>query len=265
MINIKRKSKVLVICLVLTILSNLFIFNVKAIEFNPSIEGNDEIYKEYTAKLLNLQINTIMPLNEIDSEFGGFDDYNTEQSELTLEGLIKVNKIVDDNIVYLDELPEVSLVDENNNIVAKTDIFCNSDITSEPSDLYYITLYDLNIENDKTYKLNIKINDNSTTISKYITYSDELFISQGPDSTMSIESKNNIANISFNVVHKQLLGDMDNNGSITANDASIILDKYKNGNITKEDIEIGDMDGNGSLTANDASILLDMFKNNSEI
>ena len=56
-------------------------------------------------------------------------------------------------------------------------------------------------------------------------------------------------------------GDMDRNGVITANDASIILDLYKNGNATPEDILIGDMDNSGTLTANDASMILDMYKN----
>ena len=54
---------------------------------------------------------------------------------------------------------------------------------------------------------------------------------------------------------------MDKNGVITANDASIILDLYKNGNPSKEEIAIGDMDGSGTLTANDASMILDMYKN----
>ena len=56
-------------------------------------------------------------------------------------------------------------------------------------------------------------------------------------------------------------GDMDGNGVITANDAAIILDIYKNGNATKDDILTGDMDGNGTLTANDAAMILDMYKN----
>ena len=60
---------------------------------------------------------------------------------------------------------------------------------------------------------------------------------------------------------KKLKGDMDRNGVITANDASMILDIYKNGNASTEDIEIGDMDGSGTLTANDASMILDMYKN----
>ena len=56
-------------------------------------------------------------------------------------------------------------------------------------------------------------------------------------------------------------GDLDRNGVITANDASIVLDLYKNGNATKEDILIGDMDNSGTLTANDASMILDIYKN----
>ena len=60
---------------------------------------------------------------------------------------------------------------------------------------------------------------------------------------------------------KYLKGDLDRNGVITANDASVALDLYKNGNATVEDILIGDMDDSGTITANDASMILDMYKN----
>lgn len=56
-------------------------------------------------------------------------------------------------------------------------------------------------------------------------------------------------------------GDMDGNGVITANDASMILDLYKNGDATKQQIYVGDMDNSGTLTANDASMILDLYKN----
>ena len=57
-----------------------------------------------------------------------------------------------------------------------------------------------------------------------------------------------------------ILGDVDNNGVIDANDASMILELYKNGNITNNQILVGDLDGNNVIDANDASLILELFK-----
>lgn len=59
-----------------------------------------------------------------------------------------------------------------------------------------------------------------------------------------------------------LKGDVDNNGSIDANDASIILELYKSGQATAEQIKYADMDSNGILDANDASLILELYKVN---
>lgn len=57
-----------------------------------------------------------------------------------------------------------------------------------------------------------------------------------------------------------LKGDMNGDGKINAQDASIVLDKYKYDNATQEDIKIGDMDNNGKLNATDASQIIDIYK-----
>ena len=57
-----------------------------------------------------------------------------------------------------------------------------------------------------------------------------------------------------------MLGDVDDNGVIDANDASMILELYKNGNITNNQILVGDLDGNSVIDANDASLILELFK-----
>jgi uncharacterized protein YjdB len=57
-----------------------------------------------------------------------------------------------------------------------------------------------------------------------------------------------------------ILGDVDDNGVIDANDASMILELYKNGNITNNQILVGDLDGNNVIDANDASLILELFK-----
>lgn len=56
-------------------------------------------------------------------------------------------------------------------------------------------------------------------------------------------------------------GDLNLDGKINSQDASMILDKYKYENATAEDIKIGDMNNDGKLNATDASQILDIYKN----
>lgn len=57
-----------------------------------------------------------------------------------------------------------------------------------------------------------------------------------------------------------MLGDVDDNGVVDANDASMILELYKNGNITNNEVLVGDLDSNDIIDANDASLILELFK-----
>ena len=57
-----------------------------------------------------------------------------------------------------------------------------------------------------------------------------------------------------------LKGDLDKNGVVDANDASVALELYKAQNATAEDIAIGDMDENNLIDANDASLILEYYK-----
>ena len=58
------------------------------------------------------------------------------------------------------------------------------------------------------------------------------------------------------------IGDLDGNGVVDANDASLVLERYKNESATKREIQIADIDRNGLLDANDASLILEIFKTN---
>ena len=55
-------------------------------------------------------------------------------------------------------------------------------------------------------------------------------------------------------------GDLDRNGVVDANDASVALELYKAQNATAEDVAIGDMDNNNLIDANDASLILEYYK-----
>ena len=57
-----------------------------------------------------------------------------------------------------------------------------------------------------------------------------------------------------------LKGDLDRNGVVDANDASVALELFKGQNADSMDIKIGDMDENGLIDANDASLILEYYK-----
>ena len=57
-----------------------------------------------------------------------------------------------------------------------------------------------------------------------------------------------------------LKGDLDFNGVIDANDASLLLEIYKSENWSSADLPIADMDNNNVIDANDASLILEYYK-----
>lgn len=61
-----------------------------------------------------------------------------------------------------------------------------------------------------------------------------------------------------------LLGDLDNNGVVDANDASVALELFKRteGEFEVEDLIRGDLDDNDIIDANDASLILELYKTN---
>ena len=194
----EKIKKIFSIALLSIMLLNMSCIN--AVEFNPGGTGkDDETYKEYTATLVDLQINSVMALN--------LDELNDTNSDaLSLVGSVKINKKIDeDNIEYLNEMPQISLVDENNNTISIAEVIPQSEYSMTQSDLYYINLYDLDVHEGQTYRLVAKITDNdNNVITKDITYSDSLIFSQGTSYNMSYESVNNILNISFSKVNSSI-------------------------------------------------------------
>lgn len=59
-----------------------------------------------------------------------------------------------------------------------------------------------------------------------------------------------------------LKGDIDRNGVVDANDASLALEKYKINEWSQDDLKYGDMDENNLIDANDASLILEVYKTN---
>ena len=96
-------------------------------------------------------------------------------------------------------------------------------------------------------KVYVSVALSSTNLAKRYTLQNTDLISSGNiiDTTISV-----------------LKGDLDKNGVVDANDASIALEIYKSQNATAEDILIGDMDDNNLIDANDASLILEVYKTN---
>ena len=194
---IKRKLSLIVITLMIM---NIILPSVSAIEFNPGGNKDDEEYKEYNAYLEQIQISTVMGLNMGYDEFGEQVD-NTENDSLIVEGTVRINKkLENEEVELLNDIPCIDLIDGDNNIISSAEVVCESEYTSNPSDLYYITFYDLSIESDKVYKLKTTFKDNNENeITKLITYSGKLVLSEGKNVNLKYMSNNNILNIVFNI------------------------------------------------------------------
>ncbi|MBO5476942.1 MAG: dockerin type I repeat-containing protein [Clostridia bacterium] len=245
---LKQKRKIISL-LVMTIIVNILFNSIIAVGFDPSGgDGDDETNKEYTAKLLDLQFNTIMPLSPL-----SLDDEFSSDSMPMLLGAVQINHVTEQGTEILETDPKIELVNTNGTIVATTEVY------SVGTDTYYIDIYDLNVNNDEQYKLLASFTDNyGNEIEKYVTYDGSLFISEYTEGTMSYKALNNIAVISFNLGNKTTLkGDMNKNGIVESDDAVIVSQIIsKKIELTDEHLQIGDMDNDGKLTTIDAIKIL---------
>ena len=64
------------------------------------------------------------------------------------------------------------------------------------------------------------------------------------------------------LVEKYQKGDVNRDGAINSIDSSLIIDKYKNNKVYKDDLNRADMNGDNALNSTDASMIIDMYKNN---
>ena len=258
---LKQKKKYMSVVLVTFLVASILFNTVIAVGFNPSggNSGDDETYKEYTAKLLDFQFNTIMALN-LDDEFG-----MDMETPITMLGAIQLHHVKDSQVELLENEPTLELVNENGNICATTEIY-----NMPNTDTYYFDIYDLNVNNNDQYKLLISFTDNyGNEIEKYVTYDGSMFISQHQRGTMTYKSLNNIAVIQFDLDSSDNLdtqnivkGDMNKNGIIDENDLTQILDIVRSKEeVTPEILEIADMNGDGKISLVDYTRALAAVKN----
>ena len=116
-------------------------------------------------------------------------------------------------------------------------------------------------ESEETKSIVSTINNNGNVTLKdtgYVTFTLQVK-GQGALSTNTItKTKTLIVNSIYEPAF--LKGDLDRNGVVDANDASVALELFKGQNADSMDIKIGDMDENGLIDANDASLILEYYK-----
>ncbi len=264
----KKTSKRLIAIVTFAMVLNVVCSCVFALTFAPggkqqsnSITQDDE----YTVELLDLQFNTILPHTnglmclDLDEEFGGYaGDEFEDDAELSLIGSIRINHNYNGKVEVLKEKPVVNLVNGNGDIVATTEVD-----TYEDGDVYYLTIYDLDVSSNESYRVLVNFTDNyGNEVERYATYKGDFFISEYANNSLSYRSVNDTVSISFNLDSEQekIMGDLDGNGNVDTADAAVALNLFKYRNATEEDIAVGDMDGNGVIDTADAAEILNIFK-----
>ena len=191
------------------------------------------------------------------------------------------------NIDYIPEYTKEGytfngIVDNSGNIINEDSIFNNDTKLNVSYSKIRITSIalnnnDLEFINDTPKTLEIKSYEPQTAIlegEEFIFTSDNTEVATVDSYGKVIPVGNGKCNIictlksdskvqavcNVNVHFGIILGDLDRNGAVNANDAAVALDLYKYGNATDEDMQIGDMNEDGVINANDAALILDVYK-----
>ncbi len=176
-----------------------------------------------------------------------------------LEQVIFEGKVGDSIIVPTKEFDNYVLVDEPSDKVVTME-----DTYKEVVFVYYrrITLIVRGID---TYDNSVLWEYTLTGVEGQ-TYSTAYKVIDGYNLVNATDSKvgtfnRNESLIVYEYKKSTLKGDMNVDGFINSTDAALILDKFKNQNITAQDFERGDMNNDDLLNSTDAAMILDIFKN----
>ena len=171
----------------------------------------------------------------------------------------------DDAYVLYDHLSETNLLDGEQSYLA--DIFEDGKANGKD----YIRLLEILNGTYKRYEMGDVNRDGKLTqedaddIMKYytgkISFDDEQKILGDVDGDEKINARD-AKLVLQQIVANTPKGDLDYNGVVDANDASVALELYKAQNATSADIGVGDMDNNDLIDANDASLILELYKTN---
>ena len=171
----------------------------------------------------------------------------------------------DDAYVLYDHISETNLLDGEQSYLA--DIFEDGKANGKD----YIRLLEILNGTYKRYEMGDVNRDGKLTqedaddIMKYytgkISFDDEQKILGDVDGDEKINARD------AKLVLQQIVAntpkrDLDYNGVVDANDASVALELYKSQTATSADIAVGDLDNNDLIDANDASLILELYKTN---
>lgn len=89
----------------------------------------------------------------------------------------------------------------------------------------------------------------------------QVWMSSNAASGIGSQRAENIGNFTYATTKPAYtLGDVDENGNITANDAVLVLEMYVGTRVSTDQAKLaGDADGNGKITANDAVYILEAY------
>lgn len=89
----------------------------------------------------------------------------------------------------------------------------------------------------------------------------QVWMSSNAASGIGSQRAQNIGNFTYATTKPAYtLGDVDENGNITANDAVLVLEMYVGTRVSTDQAKLaGDADGNGKITANDAVYILEAY------
>ena len=171
----------------------------------------------------------------------------------------------DDAYVLYDHISETNLLDGEQSYLA--DIFEDGKANGKD----YIRLLEILNGTYKRYEMGDVNRDGKLTqedaddIMKYytgkISFDDEQKILGDVDGDEKINARD-AKLVLQQIVANTPKGDLDYNGVVDANDASVALELYKSQTATSADIAVGDLDNNDLIDANDASLILELYKTN---
>ena len=171
----------------------------------------------------------------------------------------------DDADVLYDHISETNLLDGEQSYLA--DIFEDGKANGKD----YIRLLEILNGTYKRYEMGDVNRDGKITqddaddIMKYytgkISFDDEQKILGDVDGDEKINARD-AKLVLQQIVANTPKGDLDYNGVVDANDASVALELYKSQTATSADIAVGDLDNNDLIDANDASLILELYKTN---
>jgi len=241
------------------------IFSAKKSEETPQNIGETEIYTTEIeideAILGNLRLNYGTDLNvKVGSklELISAKIENSAFVNSDVERDLKYTKVNKDELSYEVSDTSIATVDEYGNVYG----------VNQGTVKVTATLHDKTV----SVYINVQPNDNGTQI----TYNEERIVDEIRDDQFvkgeNTQDEEEILledKFQFELEDTQpiqevqeeiLLGDLNEDGKIDAEDAALVIDIFKTGSTSQDQLKRGDMNNDGKINAEDAAIIIELFK-----